>query len=127
MFFILVLNIKQKIKMKNILFLTTLLFYTFSYSQDLNWDKSKGFEVTFNIDNVYTSDGINWEMSVSGQAGPYGMGYGTIRILVQTKLKENTQDIFGLKLMNLRLEEQLVECGKKMEKFIKLLLTIMML
>ena len=48
MFFILVLNIKQKIKMKNILFLTTLLFYTFSYSQDLNWDKSKGFEVTFN-------------------------------------------------------------------------------
>ena len=61
-----------------LLFLTAILFYTFSNSQDLNWDKSKGFEVTFDIDNVYTSDGINWEMSISGQAGPYGMGFGTI-------------------------------------------------
>ena len=64
--------------MKKLFFLSAVLFYTFSYSQDLNWDKSKGFEVTFDIENVYTSDGVNWEMSISGKAGPYGMGFGTI-------------------------------------------------
>jgi len=46
--------------MKKLFFLSAVLFYTFSYSQDLNWDKSKGFEVTFDIENVYTSDGVNW-------------------------------------------------------------------
>ena len=64
--------------MKKLLFLISILFCSFSFSQDLNWDKSKAFEVTFDIDNVYTSDGVNWEMSISGQAGPYGMGLGTI-------------------------------------------------
>lgn len=63
--------------MKNFLILIILL-PTFGFSQELDWDKSKSFDVIFNIDNVYTSDGVNWEVTISGQAGPYGMGYGTI-------------------------------------------------
>jgi hypothetical protein len=63
--------------MKNFLILFILLS-TFGFSQELDWDKSKSFDVIFNIDNVYTSDGVNWEVTISGQAGPYGMGYGTI-------------------------------------------------
>ena len=60
--------------------LTILLLFigSFSFSQDLVWDKEKSFDVEFEIDNVYSSDGINWEITVSGQAGPYGMGYGSI-------------------------------------------------
>lgn len=64
-------------KMKK-LTLLLLLCTSIGFSQDIKWDKTKSFDVTFDIDNVYTSDGINWEVTISGQAGPYGMGYGTI-------------------------------------------------
>lgn len=67
----------KSIKMKNFLILFILLS-TFGFSQELDWDKSNSFDVIFKIDNVYTSDGVNWEVTISGQAGPYGMGYGTI-------------------------------------------------
>ena len=63
--------------MKKFIFLF-LSISALGFSQELEWDTSKSFDVIFNIDNVYTSDGVNWEVTVSGQAGPYGMGYGTI-------------------------------------------------
>ena len=64
--------------MKKIFYLALMLASTLVYSQNLQWDSSKSFDVAFDIENVYTSDGVSWELSVSGQAGPYGMGYGTI-------------------------------------------------
>ena len=43
--------------MKKILFL--FLFVTaLGFSQELEWDKSKSFDVVFDIDNVYNSDEI---------------------------------------------------------------------
>ena len=47
--------------------ITILLLFigSFSFSQDLVWDKEKSFDVEFAIDNVYSSDGINWEITVS--------------------------------------------------------------
>jgi hypothetical protein len=71
------LLIINQLTMKNFLFLF-LLISSVGFSQELEWDKSKSFNVVFDIDNVYTSDGVNWEVTISGQAGPYGMGYGTI-------------------------------------------------
>lgn len=68
----------NQFKMKKIFCLALMLVSTFSYSQNLQWDSSKSFDVTFEIENVYSSDGVSWELSVSGEAGPYGMGYGTI-------------------------------------------------
>ncbi len=55
--------------MKKILFL--FLFVTaLGFSQELEWDKSKSFDVVFDIDNVYTSEEENWEkLTISGQAG----------------------------------------------------------
>lgn len=71
--------------------ITILLLFigSFSFSQDLVWDKEKSFDVEFEIDNVYSSDGINWEITVSGQAGPYGMGYGSITF--KNLATDNTQ------------------------------------
>ena len=45
--------------------LTILLLFigSFSFSQDLVWDKEKSFDVEFEIDNVYSPDGINWEIT----------------------------------------------------------------
>jgi hypothetical protein len=64
---------------KNLLF--TLLLATFiGYSQDLEWDTSKSFDVVFDIGSVSSNDGVNWEMTISGQAGPYGMAYGSITL-----------------------------------------------
>ena len=66
--------------MKKILLFTLLLVTFIGYSQDLEWDTSKSFEVVFDIDSATTDDGVNWQMSIAGQAGPYGMAYGSISL-----------------------------------------------
>ncbi len=64
--------------MKKLFLITAVLFSTLSLAQDLEWDSSKSFDVVFDIDSVTTADGEDWQMAISGQAGPYGMAYGSI-------------------------------------------------
>ena len=66
--------------MKKILLFTLLVMSAINYAQDIKWDKSKSFDVIFNIDSATSRDGINWEMAIAGQAGPYGMAYGSITL-----------------------------------------------
>ena len=56
--------------MKKILLFTLLLATFIGYSQDLEWDTSKSFDVVFDIGSDSSTDGVNWEMTISGQAGP---------------------------------------------------------
>jgi len=100
---------------------------TLFYSQNLQWDSSKSFNVAFDIENVYTSDGVSWELSVSGQAGPYGMGYGTITF-TNFATDETQGEYFGYfmtKFKTIYFEEQRMESGKKKAQKLKPLLTIM--
>ncbi len=48
-----------------------LLFFatTLSFAQDIEWDSKTTFEAIFDIDAVHTRDGINYELSASGDAG----------------------------------------------------------
>jgi hypothetical protein len=64
--------------MKKLYLITAVLFSTLSLAQDLEWDSSKSFDVVFDIDSASTADGEDWQMAISGQAGPYGMAYGSI-------------------------------------------------
>lgn len=64
--------------MKKLFLITAVLFSTLSLAQDLEWDSSKSFDVVFEIDSASTADGEDWQMAISGQAGPYGMAYGSI-------------------------------------------------
>ena len=64
--------------MKKLFLITVVLFSTLSLAQDLEWDSSKSFDVVFDIDSASTADGEDWQMAISGQAGPYGMAYGSI-------------------------------------------------
>ncbi|AOR26203.1 hypothetical protein FORMA_10360 [Formosa sp. Hel3_A1_48] len=64
--------------MKKLFLITAVLFSTLSLAQDLEWDSSKSFDVVFDIDSASTVDGEDWQMAISGQAGPYGMAYGSI-------------------------------------------------
>jgi hypothetical protein len=64
--------------MKKLFTLAFSLFFLFSYSQELEWDTSKSFDVVFDIDSASSTDGVDWVMAISGQAGPYGMAYGSI-------------------------------------------------
>lgn len=64
--------------MKKLFLITAVLFLTLSLAQDLEWDSSKSFDVVFDIDSASTADGEDWQMAISGQAGPYGMAYGSI-------------------------------------------------
>ena len=66
--------------MKKIFFLAVLLVSAIAHSQDLEWDSTKSFDVVFDIESASSDDGINWEMTVSGKAGPYGMAYGSITL-----------------------------------------------
>ena len=54
-----------------------LLFFVTSVclSQDIEWDPKTTFDAVFDIDAVHTKDGINYELSASGDAGPYGKAY----------------------------------------------------
>jgi len=64
--------------MKKLFLITAVLFSTLSLAQDLEWDSSKSFDVVFDIDSASTADGEDWQIAISGQAGPYGMAYGSI-------------------------------------------------
>ena len=64
--------------MNKLFLITAVLFSTLSLAQDLEWDSSKSFDVVFDIDSASTADGEDWQMAISGQAGPYGMAYGSI-------------------------------------------------
>lgn len=64
--------------MKKLFLITAVLFSTLSLAQDLEWDSSKSFDVVFDIHSASTADGEDWQMAISGQAGPYGMAYGSI-------------------------------------------------
>jgi hypothetical protein len=64
--------------MKKLYLITAVLFSTLSLAQDLEWDSSKSFDVVFDIDSASSADGEDWQMAISGQAGPYGMAYGSI-------------------------------------------------
>lgn len=66
--------------MKNFLFITIFSLSVACFAQDIQWDKSKSFDVVFDIDSATTDDGVNWQMSIAGQAGPYGMAYGSITL-----------------------------------------------
>ena len=60
--------------MKKIFYLLFLIS-SLAYSQDIEWDPTTTFDAVFNIDSVHTKDGINYELSASGDAGPYGKAY----------------------------------------------------
>ena len=64
--------------MKKLFLITAVFFSTLSLAQDLEWDSSKSFDVVFDIDSASTADGEDWQLAISGQAGPYGMAYGSI-------------------------------------------------
>ena len=66
--------------MKKLLLAIILSLSTISYAQDIKWDNSKSFDVVFDIDSATTNDGVNWQMAIAGQAGPYGMAYGSITL-----------------------------------------------
>ena len=76
MFFllILVLLIKKYLKMKKLFYLLFLVS-SLGFSQDIEWDPKTTFDAVFDIDAVHTKDGINYELSASGNAGPYGKAY----------------------------------------------------
>ena len=42
---------------------------------ELALDKNSFFDANFTIDSTYTSDGQNYQVSASGEAGPYGRVY----------------------------------------------------
>ena len=51
------------------------LFVSVSFAQDLKWDSSALINAEFIIDAVHTKDGVNYELSATGEAGPYGRVY----------------------------------------------------
>lgn len=51
------------------------LFASISFAQDLKWDSSALINAEFIIDAVHTKDGVNYELSATGEAGPYGRVY----------------------------------------------------
>ena len=51
------------------------LFASISFAQDLKWDSSALINADFTIDAVHTTDGVTYELSASGEAGPYGRVY----------------------------------------------------
>ena len=51
------------------------LFVSVAFAQDLKWDTSALINAEFIIDAVHTKDGVNYELSATGEAGPYGRVY----------------------------------------------------
>ena len=51
------------------------LFASISFAQDLKCDSSALINADFTIDAVHTKDGVNYELSATGEAGPYGRVY----------------------------------------------------
>ena len=51
--------------------LLLLIWTPFALAQDLNYGED-GFIAEFEIDAAHTTDGVNYQISASGEAGPYG-------------------------------------------------------
>ena len=51
--------------------LLLLIWTPFAFAQDLNYGED-GFIAEFEIDAAHTTDGVNYKISASGEAGPYG-------------------------------------------------------
>ena len=61
--------------LRKILTLTCLLFAApFSFGQDLNYGEGE-FTATFTIDAAHTTDGTNYSVAATGEAGDYGRVY----------------------------------------------------
>jgi hypothetical protein len=56
---------------KIFLILTAALFIPFTAAQDLDYGEGK-FTANFDIDSAHTTDGTNYKISATGEAGPYG-------------------------------------------------------
>jgi len=48
-----------------------LIWTPFVFAQDLNYGENE-FVAEFEIDAAHTTDGVNYQISASGEAGPYG-------------------------------------------------------
>ena len=46
-----------------------------AFGAELKLDSESFFDANFTIDSTYTSDGQNYQVSASGEAGPYGRAY----------------------------------------------------
>ena len=53
------------------LILTAALLMPFAVAQDLDYGEGE-FVANFNIDSAHTTDGTNYKISATGEAGPYG-------------------------------------------------------
>lgn len=51
--------------------LLLLIWTPFAFAQDLNYGEG-AFVAEFEIDAAHTTDGVNYQISASGEAGPYG-------------------------------------------------------
>ena len=51
--------------------LLLLIWTPFAVAQDLNYGEGE-FVAEFEIDAAHTTDGVNYQISASGEAGPYG-------------------------------------------------------
>ena len=51
--------------------LVAALFVPFALAQDLNYGEGE-FTANFDIDSAHTTDGKNYKISATGEAGPYG-------------------------------------------------------
>lgn len=51
--------------------LLLLIWTPFAFAQDLNYGEDE-FIAEFEIDAAHTTDGVNYQISASGEAGPYG-------------------------------------------------------
>ena len=56
---------------KILLILTAALFMPFAAAQDLDYGEDE-FTANFDIDSAHTTDGTNYKVSATGEAGPYG-------------------------------------------------------
>ncbi len=62
--------------MKKILsVLSALLFASCSFADTILPDLENHFQANFKIDSMHTTDGTNYQVSVSGEAGQYGRAY----------------------------------------------------
>lgn len=61
--------------MKQIFSFTLLCLFSFSLSAAPNLELENPFEARFIIDSAHTTDGVNYQVSASGEAGEYGRVY----------------------------------------------------
>ena len=61
--------------MKKILFFWLLVFSAVSLADSLQPTLENHFDADFTIDAAHTTDGVNYQVSASGDAGPYGRVY----------------------------------------------------